>query len=255
MKIIHQAFCFIVLMGLPIGCLGTDEPMFMATELEFGSSPSMSSEIGDLDGDGDLDVLVVRKLRAAAIFLNDGTGTFVLGDQQFPRLDLRDASIADLDADGDLDIVLVQNRGPNLVLLNDGAGGFETLSQELGQGSGIGVEIGDLDGDGDLDLFLAGYEAPLTIWFNDGAGRFELSSQVFESAKNRKFALGDLDGDGDLDAVIPRDFGESSVVLLNDGTGHFNTTPSGLATAGVNGFNAALGDIDGDGDLDLLHNC
>ena len=231
------------------------ELIFDAKELDVIPSPSMSSAVGDLDNDGDLDVLVVRKFHRASIFINDGKGAFSLGEQEFPRYDLRDAGINDLDSDGYPDMVLVQNNGPNLILFNDGAGGFPQIAQELGDGPSIGISIDDIDSDGDLDLFFAQYEAPLEIWFNNGAGHFDISEQIFVAANNRKFALGDLDGDGDPDAVIPRDFGESSVIFLNDGTGRFESIESGIQTAGLNGINASLGDVDGDGDLDILHNC
>jgi hypothetical protein len=229
--------------------------IFDAEELDVIASPSMGSAVGDLDNDGDLDVLVVRKLDRPSIFINDGNGAFSLGEQEFPRYNLSDAGIKDLNSDGYPDIVLVQVNGPNLVLFNDGAGGFPQIAQELGNGPGMGVCIEDIDSDGDFDLFFAQYEAPLEIWFNNGAGHFDISEQGFVAANNRKFALGDLDGDGDLDAVIPRDFGESSVILLNDGTGRFESFESGLQTEGSNGINASLGDVDGDGDLDILHNC
>ena len=233
----------------------TPDLVFDAEELDVKTSPSMSSAVGDLDNDGDLDVLIVRKMQGASIFINDGKGAFSLGGQEFPRYDLSDAGIDDLDSDGYPDIVLVQSNGPNLILFNDGAGGFSQIAQELGDGPGMGICIEDVDSDGDLDLLFAQYEAPLEIWFNNGAGHFDISEQVFVAANNRKFALGDLDGDGDPDAIIPRDFGESSVILLNDGIGRFESIESGLQTAGSNGINVSLGDVDGDGDLDILHNC
>jgi hypothetical protein len=182
-------------------------------------------------------------------------GAFSLSEQEFPRYNLSDAGIKDLNSDGYPDMVLVQVDGPNLVLFNDRAGGFPQIAQELGDGPGMGLCIADLDSDGDFDLFFAQYQAPLEIWFNNGAGHFDISEQDFVAANNRKFALGDLDGDGDMDAVIPRDFGESSIILLNDGTGRFEAVESGLQTAGSNGINASLGDVDGDGDVDILHNC
>jgi hypothetical protein len=95
----------------------------------------MSSAVGDLDNDGDLDVLVVRKLQGASIFINDGKGAFSLGEQEFPRYDLRDAGIKDLNSDGFPDIVLVQENKPNLILFNDGTGRFPQIAQELGDWS------------------------------------------------------------------------------------------------------------------------
>ena len=160
--------------------------IFDAKELDVKASPSMSSAVGDLDNDGDFDVLVVRKSREAAIFINDGQGAFILGKQEFPRYDLTDALIDDLDADGYPDIVLVQNNGPNLILFNDGVGGFPQIAQELGDGPGMGICTEDIDSDGDLDLFFDQYEAQLEIWLNNGKGRFRRGQNRGYQSQKRK---------------------------------------------------------------------
>lgn len=90
-------------------CATSGELIIIAEELDVSPSPSMGFAVGDLDNDGDMDVLVVRKLHEAAIFINNGQGAFSLGEQEFPQLDLTDAEIADLDLDGDLDIIIANS--------------------------------------------------------------------------------------------------------------------------------------------------
>ena len=192
-----RALAVLVLLGVVAGT-GADESLYVAVELQVASSTSMSAAIGDVDLDGDLDVLVVRKLREAMLHRNDGFGAFQASDRWLPSGHFTDVALADLDGDGDLDAVLAQYNGPNLVLLNGGIGGCDDVAQSLGNGPTVGVCVGDLD------------------------------------------------------AVIPCDFSQSSVVLINDGTGRFNLLPGALDTAGENGISASLGDVDGDGDPDAF---
>ena len=127
---------------------------------------------GDLDGDGDADIVVGNDRAENWVYLNDGTGRFTLAWAVGPEVEpTRSAQLYDLDGDGSLD-VLVTNRGAaNGFYLNDGTGRFGA-KRAFGDpdGSTIAVAIGDLDEDGDPDLVLANRDGQANqILLNDGA--------------------------------------------------------------------------------------
>jgi len=217
----------------------------------------------DADGDGDLDVLVVQTPYRQVLLKNDGTGQFVgvtLGQGA-----IFDAQSGDLDNDGDLDLVLLtlSTTTPAVysgtVLLNDGKGGFSALDAGLMVDASRSIALGDVDGDGDLDVLMgswgaAGARNPSNqVWQNDGSAHFTAGDTPLSGSV--QVLLADLDGDGDLDALIGQHppysvvAGEPSQVLLNDGRGRF--TPS-VTLGGSNFHHVALGDLDGDGDLDAV---
>lgn len=170
--------------------------------------------------------------------------------------------LGDLDKDGDLDAVatsLVFNNGvtsgpgTTRIFFNTGSGPFLESSQSI-PGPEIGATLADLDGDGDLDLIPypgAFTTTPSQIWMNDGTGHFTGPTQTLGQAF-RIFAA-DFDGDGDLDLF--RLYANSASVWFNDGQGHFSENPASVADLSFVGrsINAGvMGDIDGDGDLDIV---
>lgn len=179
---------------------------FSASETTF----PLTTIWGDLDADGDVDVLVKEKEVGYAVHLNDGRGRF---DQHWSyaddaAMDLGDMVLGDVDSDGDLDVVITNGHfqttsHPAMVFINDGTGQFTDSDQRLSAVSNAGAGLGDLDGDGDLDLVLTDHMQPCQIWLNDGAGRFVDSGFRFgDDHFYRHVHLGDLDGDGDLDIFL-----------------------------------------------------
>jgi hypothetical protein len=146
--------------------------------------------------------------------------------------------------------------GHSKVWMNDGDGAFTDSGQELS--TSAAVALGDLDGDGDVDAFMGRIGSPHQVWLNsNNDGVFINSGQNLRphdvSNLSRGAALGDVDGDGDLDAVTINNWygnGAPNIVWLNDGTGTF--TDSGQRLGLMETESIAMGDLDGDGDLDIF---
>jgi Tol biopolymer transport system component len=209
---------------------------FSASESTF----PLTTTWGDLDADGDVDVLVKEHGVGYAVHLNDGLGRFSqhwnLADDA--AMDMGDMALGDVDTDGDLDAVITNGHfqstsHPARILINDGMGRFTDSGQQLSAVKNAGVNLGDLDGDGDLDLVLSDYMEPCQIWLNDGNGQFADSGFRFgDDQFYRHVHLGDLDGDGDWDIFLAT-FG------MGQGPNEiwFNTTPRGeSAEPGGNGL-------------------
>lgn len=220
-----------------------------------------SIALGDIDRDGDLDLVITGDTTTGSystkIYLNDGTGNFT---ESGSLTGLAHSSIAlgDIDNDGDLDLIATGHAYPSsatsTVYKNDGSGSFASSSSLTGVGNSA-IALGDLDGDGDLDLVMTGYGSTYTgqIYLNDGTGAF-LASGTITGVYMGSVVLGDLDGDGDLDLIATgQNTGSSmaSKIYLNDGSGSFAEINSGILV-NVRESSMALGDIDGDGDLDLI---
>jgi hypothetical protein len=211
------------------------------------------------------------------LYLNDGKGGLVRQDSSALSSEIAAASgstWADVDADGDLDVfVTTELRQPDVFFRNLGGGRFER--QPMGEAtelkaSGFTSAWADVDGDGDLDLFAGGpaLELPTLshVFRNDGGRMAEVAGPPLDNGKSNPAAAlwADFDNDGDLDLLVanndlsraqkyqPAEH-EAPVLYRNDGGWRFVATSAGaLGAPGVNGFCAAMGDVDNDGDLDVF---
>jgi hypothetical protein len=170
------------------------------------------------------------------------------------------STLGDVNGDGHLDLVITgqdQNDDPTSTLyLGDGSGGFSKANAGLtGVWDGSST-LGDVDGDGNPDLVITGKDQnddpTTTLYLGDGSGGFSEANAGLTGVSGSSSTLGNVDGDGNLDLVITsRDLNvdQTSTLYLGDGNGGFSEANAGLT--GVAG-SSTLGDVDGDGDLDLV---
>lgn len=235
---------------------------FTPTGQQLGdTSNAHAVELGDVDGDGDLDAFVgVYSDQPEEIWLNDGNAYFTNSGQALGTGDSVDVELGDVDRDGDLDALVINfNYTGNSLYLNNGDGIFTDSGQVIGtltNSDSQRAALQDLDGDNDLDVFIVNQRAkPDEVWFNDGEGNFYDSGQRLDAADGEGLSLGDIDGDSDLDAFIGNENDVSDpadTVWFNNGDGYFSD--SGQRLGSDNSVVALMGDLDGDGDLDVLVN-
>lgn len=211
----------------------------------------------DYDGDGDVDLVLAPSNR---VLLGDGTGSFFDPvEDPAPGTFSSPSALVDVEPDGDLDVFVCDDQ--TRLFLNDGRGVFSEDPGALPPNSGGGdMQAGDVDGDGDVDVVLG----PCRLVLNDGTGHFTDASASCWPGElfSQEVDLGDLDGDGDLDLYVSR-AGPSlgyeggytpwpDSLWLNDGAGCFSIASSLLPPNHAITLAADLGDVDGDGDLDVL---
>jgi hypothetical protein len=228
--------------------------------LEEKGETSAGVSIGDLNGDGRLDIVLAKGRHWPLhnrVLLNDGKGGYAASNLAAEADRTYSAALADLDQDGDLDIV-VSNDEPDrkLVHLNDGQGRF-ALAGSFGEPawSTRYVTLADVNGDRYPDIVVANRgnppkaPQPSFVCFNDRKARFA-SCEALPTESATSIVAADFDGDGALDLFVPHRDGGQSVLLWNDGKGRFAASSKvGPAATWVRIGVAA--DFDGDGRLDL----
>ncbi len=213
--------------------------------------------LGDVDGDGDLDLVTIN-FGQNQLLLNDGKGKFTFGTKgRVPSMWAYSVTgyMADLDGDKDPDL-LVETRSKGIHFFqNDGKGGFKDATAGRVPGSpGFMVRTADVDRDGDLD-FMVVENSWLYLFRNDGKGMFTKTSTIVRFSRSVcNYGLDDVDGDGDPDVWEASSNLWRVEFYLNDATGRFSATPWK-----VSGFSGTwdtpslfFRDVDGDKVPDLF---
>lgn len=229
----------------------------------------------DADGDGDLDLHVTRGgvlgepddmywNEGGGVFSRDSTGVL---SQDGLRSD--GATWGDFDNDGDADPFSTSWYGEfNALWTNDGARAFTRVTTGAAVTTSTFSEDAswaDYDNDGDLDLFVAnsgnGVNLDTNLLYrNDGGGALTPVTTgpiVTDAGFSRHGAWGDWDDDGDVDLYVAREKNTVNVLyknlLVESGMATFQSVAAGDATTDAqSSLSASWGDVDNDGDLDLV---
>ncbi len=228
----------------------------LAHDLGEASDRSYSGRLVDIDGDGDLDVVISNdRPDPKRVYLNDGAGDFRVGSTYGrPEWSTRNASVADLNGDGLPDIVVANRGGPSYVCLNLGEGQFAVDCAAFSTGSATTITAADFDGDGLIDLVVPHRDGGQSyVYVNAGDAGFSDGERVAFGPPNAAIRMAeatDLDGDGLLDIVaidqqhgVAVYFGQSDS-MFSPGVAVGDTSLVPYALAG--------GDLNLDGTIDII---
>jgi hypothetical protein len=222
--------------------------------------------LGDMDGDGDLDVVTGDYGQTNRLYLNNGTadpfsgvtGSDITADAHYTLA----IALGDVDGDGDLDVAAGNSNQFNRLYLNNGTA--DPFSGVTGSDisadfhSTWSIALGDMDSDGDLDVAAGNYNQTNRLYLNNGTADpfngVSGSNLTADTHSTAAIALGDMDSDGDLDVVAGNTISQANRLYLNNGTADpFNGVSGSNITNDLHStYSIAVGDMDGDGDLDVV---
>lgn len=208
---------------------------------------------GDIDADGDLDLIAANWDAPVNVYLNENGALNAAAGWNTERAErTRSIALGDFDGDGDYDLAVGNNEAPNRIYRNlgtrlDPIPAWSSAEQDATEA----IAWADMDNDGDLDLAVGNFNEPNRIYLNrDGVLQDEPIWTSSETDATRALAWLDVDNDGDLDLAVANE-GSANRVYFNDNglladAAQWNSLDVGRSQ------DMAAADVDSDGDLDLV---
>ncbi|MDP6195690.1 MAG: FG-GAP-like repeat-containing protein, partial [Candidatus Poseidonia sp.] len=247
---------------------GTPSQLLTSTEFTIWANTSRTSAMTTLSIDVDwaVNLNLIPSAEGRTLTLNQGMfaigfsrpmPSFAASDIATSATGANDLHAADIDGDGDLDIVSASYTDNTIAWYeNDGNSdptwtAYDIVTNASGART---IYVADMDGDGDLDIVSASKGDDKIAWYeNNGDGTSWTTAVIATSAQD---AIGvhvaDMDGDGDLDIVSASEGDNTIAWYENDGNSDPTWTASDIATSAQGAHGVSVGDMDCDGDLDIV---
>jgi hypothetical protein len=246
-----------------------------------GGQQTFGGATADLNGDGKLDVVLASQCATnncsngvVSVLLGNGDGTYQPPVSYTTAQETESLALGDVNGDGKLDILAVSycnggcSSGVVNVLLGNGDGTFQAaVAYNTGAAYSNYLSVGDANGDGKLDLLVASQcsntgscsNGALSVLLGNGDGTFQTAVAYNSGAEGTDgIASADFNGDGKLDVAIASQCPNNNncpngivSLLLGNGDGTFQN-PVNYNSGGLYATSVAVGDVNGDGHLDLL---
>ncbi|MCG9898535.1 MAG: FG-GAP-like repeat-containing protein, partial [Hydrotalea sp.] len=250
----------------PVKSVITTNDFGQKQEFETGAEPN-KSVVGDLDGDGKLDVVVLNFASySVSVFRNTSTAgslsfavkqDILIGSDHDPE----DLSLSDLDGDGKLDLIVVNNESNTVSVFRNTSTlsniSFSSRQNFITDVEPNSVRVGDIDGDGKLDIVTSNrLPNSVSVLRNTSTvGNISFATKLdFSTGGQPQFiAIGDFNGDSYLDiATANSQTNNVSILRNNSTTGNISFAPKVDFATGNNPIGIAIGDLNEDGNQDLV---
>jgi hypothetical protein len=238
--------------------------MARSYDLDTAADRSYSGLLVDIDGDGDLDIVISNDAPdPKRVYLNDGSGRFMrsptFGE---PLWETRNATLADVNADGLPDII-VANRptlvdgkptspAADFICLNQGDGRFARACSPFAHEPATTIAAADVNHDGWIDLAVPYRDRGQSYVYLNSHGQFSADRRIPFGAPTARIRVAqaiDLDGDGQLDIVTIDE--EQGVLAFFGEHGAFSPAVT-IAGPKPTPYALAVSDLDGDGRPDVV---